>query len=354
MKAVILVGGLGTRLRPLTLHTPKSMVPVLNVPFLEHVLKRLSSCGVYEAVLALSHLAPAVEGYFGNGSNLGMDIKYVVESSPLGTAGAARNALGHIRDACLVMNGDIFTGLDIAAMKSHHDAHHAKVTIALTKVTNPCAYGLVETEHDSRVRRFLEKPPPHEVTTNAINAGTYIVEPEILFAIPSDTVISFERDIFPSLLERNEPIYSFVDSSYWIDIGTPAKYKQLNSDLLSSRTSSNQPTLSGRHHPGVHPTAKIEGSVLIGNDCIIGENAVVSGPSVIGAKTKVGARAVVTDAVIWHNVAIGADCRIENSVIADNCTLERGCRLSDCVVGDHIDLSEGYCQTSGQIWPGLA
>jgi len=354
MKAVILVGGLGTRLRPLTLHTPKSMVPVLNVPFLEHVLRRLSGCGVHEVVLALSHLAPSVESYLGNGQFLNMDIKYALEPSPLGTAGAARNALGHINDTCIIMNGDIFTDLDVLAMKKHHDLCRSKVTIALTKVSNPCAYGLVETESSSRVRRFLEKPPPHEVTTDAINAGTYIIEPEVLSAIPPDTVVSFERDVFPSLLGRSEPMYAYLDNSYWIDIGTPSKYKQLNADLLASRITSNHLLTTHKNHPGVHPTAKIDGHVLIGDGCTIGENAVIMGPTVIGPHSRVETGAVVSDSVIWHNVAIGADCRIDGSVIGDSCTLSRRCLLSDCVVGAHIVLAEGYCQTGGQIWPGLA
>ncbi|MCL2149498.1 MAG: NDP-sugar synthase [Dehalococcoidia bacterium] len=354
MKAVILVGGLGTRLRPLTLHTPKSMVPVLNVPFLEHVLKRLTDYGVREAVLALSHLAPAVESYFGDGRALGMDLKYVVEPSPLGTAGAARNALGHIREACLIMNGDIFTGLDIATMQESHKAHRAKVSIALTAVDNPCAYGLVETNKDGRVRRFLEKPSAQEVTTNLINAGTYIVEPDVLSAIPADTVMSFERDVFPALLTRGKPIFSFADTSYWMDIGTPAKYHQLNRDLLYKRAFSSPGGQAVHNQPEIHPTARLQGPVLLGDGCCIGEGVVISGPTVIGPQCRLEAGAIVSDAIIWHNVAVGAGGSIEGSVVGHNCTLGSGTRLSDCIVGDHIVLPRDYCQTGGQIWPGLA
>lgn len=352
MKAVILVGGLGTRLRPLTLHTPKSMVPVLNAPFLEHVLRRLYSYGISEVVLALSHLSTVVEGYFGDGRSWGMDIRYVIESSPLGTAGAARNALGHISDACLVINGDIFTDLDITAMKAHHNANRAQITIALTAVDNPCAYGLVETNSDSRIHRFLEKPSPHEVTTNMINAGTYIVEPGVLAAIPPDTVISFEKDVFPNLLARGESVFSFTDNGYWIDIGTPAKYQQLNRDILCGRTS---PVTTAKAAQGsiIHPSARLVGPVLIGRGCHIDEGVVISGPAIIGAECQLRAGAIVSDAVIWHNVAIGADCNIENSIIGNNCALGSSCHLSDCVVGDCITLPCGHYQTGGQIWPGL-
>ena len=350
MKAVILVGGLGTRLRPLTLHTPKSMVPVLNVPFLEHVLRRLPDYGVREVVLALSHLAPAIESHFGNGHSFGLDIEYVIEDAPLGTAGAARNALGHISDACLIMNGDIFTDLDIAAMKERHLVCHAKATIALTAVDNPCAYGLVETDKDGRVCRFLEKPSPEQITTNMINAGTYIIEPEVLGAILPNTVVSFERDVFPSLLGHGEPVFAFTESGYWIDIGTPAKYQQLNQDLLASYPLPETTQTSA----SIHPTAKLDGAVLLGDRCSIGKGVVVTGPTVIGPGCRLEDGAIVSNAVIWHNVAIEADCNIKGSVIGNNCVLGPGCHLDSCVIGDHIVLPRDYYQTSGQIWPGSA
>jgi len=328
------------------------MVPVLNIPFLEHVLRRLPGFGINQAVLALSHLAPAVESYFGRGDALGIDIQYVVEPSPLGTAGAARNALGHIHDACLIMNGDIFTNLDITAMKERHAANSARVTLALTRVDNPCAYGLVETSQGGRVSRFLEKPSPQEVTTDLINAGTYIVEPDVLAAILPDTVTSFERDIFPSMLSRGEPVFAFADDSYWIDIGTPAKYHRLNRDLL---TGGALPEPRGSQYPpDVHPTARLEGQVVLGEGCSVGEGVVISGPTVIGPRCRLGAGAIVSDAVIWHNVTISAGCSVEASVIGDNCVLESACHLSECIVGSSITLSSGYCQTGGQIWPGLA
>jgi mannose-1-phosphate guanylyltransferase len=329
------------------------MVPLLNAPFLEHVLRRLYAFDVREVVLALSHLAPAIESYFGNGSKLGMDLKYVIETTPLGTAGAARNALGYIQEACLVMNGDIFTGLNLAALKESHDSHQAQVTIALTRVPNPSAYGLVETEANGRVHRFLEKPSPLEITTDFINAGSYVISPSVLADIRSDTVISFERDVFPALLACRAPVFSFADDSYWIDIGTPAKYQQLNRDLLSGRASPTQRFSAGSTRTVISPSACLEGNVLIGDNCYIGENVTISGPTVIGDGCYLEAGAIVSDAIIWHNVSIGAGCNIETSVIGDNCNLGSSCRLSDCVVGDHVAISRDYYQTGGQIWPSL-
>jgi mannose-1-phosphate guanylyltransferase len=235
IKAVILVGGLGTRLKPLTLNTPKSMVPILNAPFLEHVLLRLRAYNIRNIVLALSHLAPSVSNYFGDGDNIGVELEYVVESSPLGTAGAVRNAAGHIEDTCIVMNGDIYTDLDIGAMLEFHRRYQSKVTIALTEVENPSAYGLVETRENERIHRFLEKPSPEQITTNRINSGTYIIEPGVLELIPPQQVYSFEKGLFPQLLANDEAVYAYADRSYWIDIGTPHKYHQLNRDLLRGK-----------------------------------------------------------------------------------------------------------------------
>ena len=352
MKAVILVGGLGTRLRPLTLDTPKALVPVLNVAFLEHVLRRLAGFGIRDVVLAISHMAPAVESCFGNGSRLGMNIRYVFEKTPLGTAGAARNALGHISEACLVMNGDIFTGLDISAMKAYHDIHCAKVTIALTPVENPSSYGLVETREDGSVRSFLEKPSPSEITTNMINAGTYIVEPEVLAGISSDTQVSFERTVFPSLVPTNH-IFAFVDKSYWIDIGTPAKYHQLNRDLLLGAARS-VPMLTGSPVAGIiHPSARLKGPVMVAAGAEIGQNAVVTGPTIIGPSCKVEEGSIVSDSIIWQNTMIGAGCVIESSIVGCNCALGQGSHFFACTIGSRISLPKGYWQTSGQIWPGL-
>lgn len=351
MKAVILVGGLGTRLRPLTLDTPKAMVPVLNVPFLEHVLRRLVGYGINEVVLALSHLAPAVEGYFGDGSSLGVGIKYVLEESPLGTAGAARNALGHLTDACLVMNGDIFTGLDIAAMAACHHNRRAKVTIALTPVDNPCAYGLVETEKDGRVCRFLEKPSPAQITTDMINAGTYIVEPEVLAAIPPDTRISFERNIFPSLVPAGS-IFAFADRSYWMDIGAPAKYHQLHRDLLSGCAPTAIPIVFATG-AAIHPSARLTGRVIAGEGAVVAEDVSIDGPVVLGPGCRLERGAAVSDSVIWRNTVIGTDSLVKSSLIGAGCVLSQGCRLLDCVVGSRVSLPAGYFQTNGQIWPGL-
>jgi mannose-1-phosphate guanylyltransferase len=331
------------------------MVPVLNQPLLEYVLRRLHACAIKQVVLALSHLAPAIEDYFGNGGAWGMDIKYVLEDSRLGTAGAARNARGYIDDACLVMNGDIFTDINITAMLEFHRARGARATIALTPVDNPSAYGLVETEEDGRIKRFLEKPSPEQITTNMINAGLYIIEPEVLAAIPENTVVSFEKEVFPSLLAEHQPFYGFAGhNSYWIDIGTPAKYHRLNRDLLFSRTADVGAAVSDVVMGAgcdIAPDARISGPAMLGDGCFVGQGAVIKGPVVMGPGCRIETGAVVDDSVIWHHVTVGRDSSVVSSVIADDSLLNGGCRLKNCVIGDHITLPEGYYDENAQVWP---
>ena len=200
LKAVILVGGQGTRLRPLTYNTPKPMVPVLNVPFLEHVIRNLKEHNVTEIVMAQHYLAASMKDYFGNGSKLGVKLYYVMEESPLGTAGAVKNVEDFLDSTFFVLNGDIFHNRDFTGMLKFHRRHRAKATIVLSPVDDPTMYGVIETDKRNKVKRFLEKPKPEEVTTNMINAGTYVLEPEVLQRIPPDTRFTFEHEVFPQML----------------------------------------------------------------------------------------------------------------------------------------------------------
>jgi mannose-1-phosphate guanylyltransferase len=350
MKAVILVGGLGTRLRPLTLNVPKCMVPVLNKPFLEHILGRLRKFGICEVILAMSHLAPPIQKYFGDGGDFGIDLRYVIEKSPLGTAGAARNALGYIDDACVIMNGDIFTDLDITKMEKSHRSNGAAVTIALTAVANPQAYGLVETK-GSRVVRFLEKPGPEQISTNMINAGTYIIEPRILAGVAEGAAVSFERDVFPSLISTGQPVFSFADNSYWIDIGSPQKYLQLNTDLIAGRATSALEVKFSVDFDDRYPGALISGKIVIGENCDIGCEALIKGPSVIGDSCYIGAGSIIENTILWPNVVLGGNCNLNASIIAGHSEVGPGSSLDSVVVGDNILLPPGYNLSTGQIWP---
>src|SRR5512138_2011529 len=236
MKAILLAGGKGTRLRPLTLHTPKPIVPIFDRPFLYYQIDLLRQIPeVDEIILSLNYQPRRIEEIFGDGSELGIKIRYVVEPAPLGTAGAIKYAGDNLTESVVVFNGDVLTQIDLAAVLALHRERKARATIVLTPVENPTAYGLVETDADGNIRRFLEKPKPDEITCNTINAGIYVLEPETFDRIPKDTPWSIERSFFPSLIERDETFVAYVYRGYWIDIGTPEKYMQVHRDIMDGR-----------------------------------------------------------------------------------------------------------------------
>src|SRR5213596_3219121 len=236
MKAILLAGGKGTRLRPLTIHTPKPIVPIFNRPFLHYQLDLLKQVAeIDEVILSLNYQPRRIEEIFGDGGESGLGIRYVVEPAPLGTAGAVRYAGESVRESVVVFNGDVLTQVDLPAVIALHRERKAKATIVLTPVENPSAYGLVETDGAGNVQRFLEKPDPHQITCDTINAGIYVLEPETFDRIPTDTAWSIERSYFPSLIERGETFVAYVYKGYWIDIGTPAKYLQVHRDIMDGR-----------------------------------------------------------------------------------------------------------------------
>src|SRR6478735_6316241 len=236
MKAILLAGGKGTRLRPLTIHTPKPIVPIFNRPFLHyqiHLLKQVPE--IDEVILSLNYQPRRIEEIFGDGSDIGIRIRYVVEPAPLGTGGAIKYAGDKLTESVVVFNGDVLTQIDLAAVIRLHRQRKAKATIVLTPVENPSAYGLVETDAHGNVQRFLEKPDPHQITCDTINAGIYVLEPDTFDRIPTDIAWSIERSYFPSLIERKETFVAYVYKGYWIDIGTPEKYMQVHRDIMDRR-----------------------------------------------------------------------------------------------------------------------
>ena len=238
MKAILLAGGKGTRLRPLTVHTPKPIVPIFNRPFLYYQIDQLRQVPeIDEAILSLNYQPRRIEEIFGDGEGLGLKLRYVVEPIPLGTAGAIRYAGDQLTESVVVFNGDVLTQVDLRAVLALHRQRKAKATIVLTPVDNPRAYGLVETDAQGNIERFLEKPGEDEITCNTINAGIYILEPDTFDRIPKDTAWSIERSFFPSLIERGETFVAYVYDGYWIDIGTPAKYLQVHRDIMDGHYS---------------------------------------------------------------------------------------------------------------------
>ena len=335
MKAILLAGGKGTRLRPLTLNTPKPIVPIFNRPFLMYQLDQLRQVPeITEVILSLNYQPRRIEETFGDGEALGIKISYAVEPQPLGTGGAIKFAAQTVQDSVIVLNGDVLQQIDLQSVIARHREARACATIVLTPVDNPTAYGLVETEPDGRVKRFLEKPSADEITCNTINAGIYVLEPETLDRIPANEAYSIERQYFPSLVANDETFVAYVNEGYWIDIGTPEKYRQVHRDIMDGRYPAD-PFL-GRAGGIVDLGARIENDVQIQGPCFLDEGAVVKagaqlGPyAVIGRQVTVDERAQVRDSVVWANTSIGPDATVEGALVGRNCH-----------IGRHTTVSEG-------------
>jgi mannose-1-phosphate guanylyltransferase len=359
MKAVILVGGEGTRLRPLTCNTTKAMVPLLNMPFLEYMLRYLKGHGIKDVILAMSYLPDRIQAQLGDGSKLGVSLSYVIEEEPLGTGGAIKNVEAGLTEPFFVLNGDVLTGIDLTAMMSRHRQVKPRVSIDLTPVDNPTIYGVVETDRNDMVMRFVEKPAPDEISTNMINAGIYIIEPEVLGYIPPATPSMVERQLFPQLLKKGEPILAYPSDSYWLDIGTPEKYLKAHHDLLSGQA----PALAAywdNFDPGVRvrggnidPTAEIDGPVLIGEGCTLAKRAKLKGPAVLGPRCEIAQDARVEGAVLWQGVKVGKRALVRNCIVAANCRIGEGSQVLDnCVLGDNVVVGKNKkLAPETKVWP---
>jgi mannose-1-phosphate guanylyltransferase len=322
MRAVVLVGGFGTRLRPLTLDVPKQMLPVVHVSMLERVVAGLGRRGVTEAVLALGYKPDLFTVAYPDGTCAGVRLHYAVEPEPLDTAGAIRFAAVHagIDDTFIVVNGDVINDFDVRTLVDLHREVGAEGTIHLTPVDDPSRYGVVPTDDSGRVLGFIEKPPRDEAPTNWINAGTYVLEPSVLVRIPSDRKVSVERETFPAMV-ADGTLYALKDDCYWVDAGTPATYLEVQLDLLDGRRGDAE---SGVHPTAViHPTAVVERSI-VGPGAVIAEGAVVTGSAVLAG------------------ASIEADARVEGSIVADSSIVGRGATLTNLtVVGQNQKIPTG-------------
>jgi NDP-sugar pyrophosphorylase family protein len=348
MQALILAGGKGTRLRPLTVYTPKPVVPICNRPFLLYQIDTLRDAGVTDITLSLSYQPNKIEQQLGDGSDFGVKISYTVEPQPMGTAGAYKYAEGLIREPTVVFNGDIVTDLDLKAVIREHNERKAAATIVLAPVENPAAYGLVETEADGRVRRFLEKPKADEISCNTINAGTYVLDPKILDIIPAGEPSSFEYGVFPALLERGESFYAHVPAgAYWIDIGTPSRYLQVHYDMLAGRVRG----ISLNKRRGVADIAthaEIDDLSIIAEDCTVKPGAQVIN-SVLGEGVHVEEKARVENSVIWPHTRVGAGAQVLSAIVGRGCHIGRSASVgAGTVLGDKTNLTD-YTQTGGSL-----
>ncbi len=338
--AIVLVGGKGTRLRPLTLSAPKPMLPTAGVPFLTHLLSRIKAAGIEHVILGTSYRAEVFSDYFGDGSELGLDLEYVVETEPLGTGGGIGNVRHLLRgDTALIFNGDVLSGCDLTALLDTHVRTQAQVTLHLTRVEDPRAFGCVPTDSSGRVTAFLEKDP--NPVTDQINAGTYVFERSVIDSIPAGRPVSVERETFPQLLESGSVVSAYVDSTYWRDLGKPSDFAAGSADLVR----------------GVAPSAVLTGrtgEALVLGGSTVDETAVLMGGSTIGAGCSVGAGAVIDGSVLFDGAVVGARSVVTSSIVGAGAVIGEGVVLSDVVVGDRARLGDHIELLAGaRVWPDV-
>lgn len=359
IQGVILAGGQGSRLRPLTEKLPKPMAAVLGKPIMEHIVEHLARAGIRELVATLHYRPRAIQDHFGDGSGFGVSLAYTLENSPLGTAGSVRLARHHLTKTVLVIAGDALMDFDLGAFIRRHRESGARVSLCLSRVSDPREFGIVITDDDGRVQRFLEKPGPGEVFSDTVNTGIYLLEPEILDEIPGNESFDFSKDLFPSLLERGVPIFGFVDSGYWSDIGTLDQLRQAHWDFLDNKI--RLPIPGHRLDDGiwVGESVRIATDARITGPCWLDDNVRIRGGAVIGpyavlsGNVEVDHHAHVNRSVIMRNCFIGRAADVRNAVIAPKTIIESRCEIGDfAVIGSGCHLGrEVVVKPEVLVWP---
>lgn len=342
MQALILAGGKGTRLRPLTVYTPKPIVPVVNRPFLLYQIETLRNAGVTDITLSLSYQPDKIEHLLGNGSEFGVNLRYITEPSPMGTGGAYKFASDSLRETTVVFNGDILANLDLSRVIEFHEANKADATLTLVPVEDVSRYGVSEVDKTGRIVRFVEKPQGDELAdlkVNTINAGIYILEPSILDMIAKDANRSFEYDVFPDILKRELPFYGYVmKDEYWLDIGTPANYLRAHHDFLAGKITGFE--IETDAVSDIATKAEIDKRSVVGDDCTIKSGARILN-SVIGPGVYIDEKATIENSVIWSHTRVSTAAEIRGAIIGRSCHIGRNATVGEgTVLGDKTTLTD--------------
>ena len=354
MKAVIMAGGEGTRLRPQTSNLPKPMLPLVGRPMMEHIVSLLRRHGITDIVVTVAFLPNAIRSYFGDGSELGVRMVYATEESPLGTAGSVRNAREQLTERFLVISGDVLTDIDLSSVIAFHEKNRASATLALCAVENPLEFGIVITREDGSIERFLEKPGWGQVFSDTINTGIYVLEPEIFDRIPEGRAVDFSGEVFPAVLDAGEPLFGYVADGYWEDVGTTAAYLKAHEDILDGRV---QVDVAGFElRPGIwvgkgssiDPSVDIVGPAFIGENCTIDRDVHLGAYATVGANTQLAERSEVQRSVIGENSYLGPAARVEGAVLGRSCDVRTGARIEPgavvgegCLIGAHAEIRGG-------------
>ena len=360
MRAVLMAGGSGTRLRPLTCDLPKPMVPIFNRPIAEHIINLLKRNSITEVIATLYYLPDVMRDYFQDGSDFGVQMTYAVEEDQaLGTAGCVKNISELLNETFLVISGDSITDFDLNEAIRFHKEKKSKATLVLTRVPNPIEFGVVITDKENRINRFLEKPSSSEIFSDTVNTGTYILEPEVLDYLPDNEESDFSKDLFPLLLEKGEPMYGYVADGYWCDVGHLDAYRDAHYDALAGKVTidfdyeEQSPGIRVGQNTHIDPSAKIEPPVLIGNNCRIGPRTHLSPGTVIGDNVTIGADAEIKRPIIWNGVTVGDDANLCGCIISRGTHVARRAQILEgavvgalTTVGEEAQISPGV-----RVWP---
>ena len=381
-----MAGGEGSRLRPLTIGRPKPMVPLVDKPVLGHILELLKYHGITEIVITLQYMPSVIQDFYGDGSGLGLNITYVVEEMPLGTAGGVKNAASHLNDTFLVISGDALTDFDLQAAVQHHITVGGLATLAVYPVPNPLEYGAVVSDESGRITQFLEKPDWSAVRSDRVNTGIYVLEPAVLDHIPDDVAYDFSTELFPDLLQRGERLQAYVAEGYWCDVGTIAEYMRANADLISGKVwlprplgdtapgeaaelakaatddGRDAPLLAGARQRGelilgadveIAASARIDGPVYLGNGVKVKEGVTIQGPCIVRDYTIVDRYSRLEHCVVWRNTYIGETCELLGAIVCRQCSLKNGTiAYEDVVIGDNCVLDENcVVHPDVKLWP---
>jgi mannose-1-phosphate guanylyltransferase len=357
MQAVILVGGEGTRLRPLTSTVPKPVVPLVDRPFISFMLEWLKGHGIDDVIMSCGFLATSVRNVLGDGSGLGIRLRFVEEPDPRGTAGALKFAESMLDERFLMLNGDVLTDIDLTAQIAQHERTGARATLALVPVEDPTAYGLVQLEEDRSVRDFVEKPSSDQIDTNLISAGAYVLEREVLDLVPSDRNVSIEREVWPRLI--GDGLYGYPSESYWLDIGTPERYLQGTFDIIEGNVATVVGERLGSDYLAVDEGAEVRGRVIppavIERGVSVAEGAHVGSLVVLGQDVSIGAGSTVERAVVMNGTEIGAGCTLRDCIVAGGCRVGAGTRITGgAVLGEGVTVgADNVIAHGARIFPGV-
>jgi mannose-1-phosphate guanylyltransferase len=358
VQAVILVGGEGTRLRPLTSTVPKPVVPLVDRPFISFMLEWLGKHGIDDVIMSCGFLATSVRNVLGDGAGLGVRLRFVEEPNPRGTAGALKFAQSMLDERFLMLNGDVLTDIDLSAQIAQHERTGAKATLSLVPVADPSAYGLVHLHEDRSVRDFVEKPSPDAIDTNLISAGAYVLEREILELVPADRNVSIEREVWPLLIGNG--LYGFPSESYWLDIGSPDRYLQGTFDIIEGNVQTGVVDRLGADWLAIDDSAEIAGRVIppavIERGVSVGEGAHIGSLVVLGEDVSIGAGATVERSVILKGTHIGDGCRLRDCIVAAGCRIGAGTTVTGgAVLGEGVTIgADNVIAHGARIFPGVA